>query len=288
MHRPAFQSGFSLVELIVVVVLLGILASGAGLLILQPIEAYDDQVRRQQLVDQGEMALRQIARDVRRALPNSVRIAPVGAGFAVEMVITTDGARYRDEVGGEFTTANDTLEFFTVDTDFNLLGFFNTANPLAAGRRLVIYNTSAAGIYTDAALNNNPGIVTTAGTALSLSTVTPATDDPEHRVNMNPAFQFAQQSPGQRVFVIDGPTSYICNPATNQIVRYSNYAFSAAQPIPPVGGSTGVVISQLSGCNMTYTPGTSQRGGILTVEITIADSGESISLLHQVHVVNVP
>ncbi|MBT8434588.1 MAG: prepilin-type N-terminal cleavage/methylation domain-containing protein, partial [Gammaproteobacteria bacterium] len=74
MHRPACQSGFSLVELIVVVVLLGILASGAGLLILQPIEAYDDQVRRQQLVDQGEMALRQIARDVRRALPNSVRI----------------------------------------------------------------------------------------------------------------------------------------------------------------------------------------------------------------------
>ena len=288
MHRSAFQSGFSLVELIVVVVLLGILASGAGLLILQPIEAYDDQVRRQQLVDQGEMALRQIARDIRRALPNSVRIAPVGAGFAVEMVNTVDGARYRDEVGGEYTTVNDTLEFAAADNDFNLLGFFNTTNPLAAGRRLVIYNTSAAGIYTDAALNNNPGIVTTVGTTLGLSTVTPATDDPEHRVNMNPAFQFAQQSPGQRVFVIDGPTSYICNPATNQIVRYNNYAFSAAQPTPPVGGSSGVVISQLSGCNMTYTSGTSQRGGILTVEITITDSGESISLLHQVHVVNVP
>ena len=90
------------------------------------------------------------------------------------------------------------------------------------------------------------------------------------------------------MFVIDGPTSYICNPATNQIVRYSNYAFSAAQPTPPVGGSSGVVISQLSACNMTYTPGTSQRGGILTVEITITDSGESINLLHQVHVVNVP
>lgn len=96
-------------ELIVVVVLLGVLAGGGGLLILQPIEAYDDPVRRQQLVDQGEMALRQIARDVRRALPNSVRVTPVGAGFAVEMVNTVDGARYRDEVGGEFTTANDTL-----------------------------------------------------------------------------------------------------------------------------------------------------------------------------------
>ena len=288
MHRTALQSGFSLLELIVVIVLIGILASGAGLLILQPIEAYDDQVRRQQLVDQGEMALRQIARDVRRALPNSVRITPVGAGFAVEMVNTIDGARYRDEVGGEFITPNDTLEFATTDTDFNLLGTFNTPGVLAAGQRLVIYNTSAAGIYSDAALNNNPGIVTTAGTTLTLSTVIPATEDAEHHVNLNPAFQFAQQSPGQRVFVIDGPTSYICNPATNQIVRYSNYAFSAAQPTPPVGGSSGVVISQLSACNMTYTPGTSQRGGILTVEITITDSGESINLLHQVHVVNVP
>ncbi len=288
MNRPAIQSGFSLVELIVVVVLLGVLASGAGLLIVRPIEAYDDQVRRQQLVDQGEMALRQIARDVRRALPNSIRVTPVGAGFAVEMVNTIDGARYRDEVGGEFTTANDTLEFAAADTDFNLLGLFNTPGLLAAGQRLVIYNTSAAGIYSDAALNNNPGIVTTAGTTLTLSTNTPATEDDEHHVNMAPAFQFAQQSPGQRVFVIDGPTSYICNPASNQIVRYSNYAFSAAQPTPPVGGTSGVVISQLSGCDMTYNPGTSQRGGILTVEITITDSGESINLLHQVHVVNVP
>lgn len=71
-------------------------------------------------------------------------------------------------------------------------------------------------------------------------------------------------------------------------MRYSNYAFSAAQPTLPVGGTSVVVISQLSGCSMTYSPGASQRGGILTIEITIADSGESINLLHQVHVVNVP
>jgi len=52
--------------LIVVVILVGILAIGGGMLIATPIEAYDAQQRRQQLVDQGEMALRQIAADVRR------------------------------------------------------------------------------------------------------------------------------------------------------------------------------------------------------------------------------
>ncbi len=103
------QSGFSLLELILVIVLLGVLASGAGLLITRPIEAYNDQLRRQQLVDQGEMALRQIARDLRRALPNSVRVTPTGGGWALEMVNSVDGARYRDEVGGDYTDQGDWL-----------------------------------------------------------------------------------------------------------------------------------------------------------------------------------
>ncbi len=288
--RGLRQSGFSLLELIVVVTLVGLLAVGGGMLVLRPIEAYDAQVRRQQLVDQGEMALRQIAREVRRALPNSIRISAVGAGWAVEMVNTIDGARYRDETGGDFTSLDDTLEFAAGDNNFNLLGNFTVVpmGGLAAGRRLVIYNTSAASIYGDAAANNNPGIVTTAGTAVTLSPTTPPSDDPEQRINLAPPFQFAQQSPGQRVFVVDGPTSYICDPATGRITRYTGYAYSAAQPTPPAGGSSDVVVSQLAGCNMSYSPGTSQRGGILTVEINIDDGGEAVDLLHQIHVVNVP
>ena len=286
------QAGFSLMELIVVVVLLGLLAGGAGMLIVNPIEAYDDQVRRQRLVDQGEMALRQIARDVRRALPNSVRVIGVGSGAAVELVPTIDGARYRDEIGGEFTTADDTLEFGGPDTRFNLLGFLNTFSAPATltGLRLVIYNTTStptAGIYADAAADLNSGIVTSSTTMLNLDDEMPITEV-EHRITMTPAFRFTQQSPGQRVFVIDEPVSYVCNPLTGSIVRHSGYGFNAAQPAAPGGSDVATVASQLSGCNMSYSGGTSQRGGILTIGITIADGGEAINLLHQVHVVNVP
>ena len=77
------QAGFSLLELILVIVLLGVLASGAGLLITTPIQAYSDQVRRTQLVDQADMSLRQIARDIRHALPNSVRFQNIGAVVAI-------------------------------------------------------------------------------------------------------------------------------------------------------------------------------------------------------------
>ena len=144
--------GFSLIELIVVIVILGALATGAGLLILKPIEAYDAQQRRTQLVDQGEMALRQIARDVQAALPNSLRTAN-GAGLeAVEMVNTVDGARYRDQIGGEFMADTDILEFSGNDTEFNFLGTLNNLAPGVINARLVIYNTSSAGIYSDAAI----------------------------------------------------------------------------------------------------------------------------------------
>jgi len=47
------QAGFSLFELILVIVLIGIMATGAGMLITSPIDAYRDQVRRQLLVDQA-------------------------------------------------------------------------------------------------------------------------------------------------------------------------------------------------------------------------------------------
>ena len=216
--RPG-QVGFSLFELILVIVLLGVMAGGAGLLITTPVDAYNDQVRRQLLVDQAEMALRQIARDVRRALPNSIRTTAVGAGWALEMVNTIDGARYRDETGGVYSANTDILEFSSADTEFNFLGQLNFTPPLVLGanQRLVIYNTAPTNIYNDAVLGSNPGIVTPAGTSLSLSN-----NGIEHHIVMAPAFQFSQQSPGQRAFIIDGPISYMCDPLSQSITRYHN------------------------------------------------------------------
>ena len=287
------QHGFSLLELIVVVILLGVLAGGAGLLIATPIEAYEDQQRRQQLVDQAEMSLRQIATDLRRALPNSVRVSTAGGLTGVEFVNTVDGARYRDQIDDSLvpaTGAGDFLDFTVADTDFNLLGSFTRITGFSAGQRLVIFSTTPATLYQDALLGNNPGIITPGGATLTLSNSALYADEQHVEIDLGggAGFQFAQASPGQRLFVVDGPVSYICNTATRQLWRHDGYGYALAQSLTP-GGTAVPVATQVAGCNMSYNTGTAQQGGLLTLEITIDDaSGESVTLLHQVQVENVP
>lgn len=289
MKRYPSQCGFSLLELIVVLVLLGILAGVGGLLIISPIEAYDAQVRRQQLVDKGEMALRQMAADVRRALPNSLRLSTVGSGRALEMVNVVDGARYRDEFGGIYTpNPNFVLDFISPDDSFNLLGTLSNPAIFDANNRLVIYSTSD-NIYAEAVdpITPNEGIITPAGISLGVNNLG-AGITREDQITLTTPFLFTRQSPGQRVFFIDGPISYICDPDSGRILRYSNYTFIDPQSSAP-GGTSTTVVNQLLGCSMTYSPGTAQRGGILTIEIAIGDAGgESVNLLHQLHVENLP
>ena len=297
------QAGFSLLELILVIVLLGVLASGAGLLITTPIQAYSDQVRRTQLVDQADMSLRQIARDIRHALPNSVRFQNIGAGWALEMVNTVGGSRYRDEAGGDYTGDEDALDFTNLDVSFNLLGLLSIT-AFEASHRLVVYNTASADIYADITDTITPyeGIVTPKISAaapvfsLTLSVNSPLTSDDEHTIVMDPGFLFTRQSPGQRIFVIDGPISYVCDPSANntRIDRYTGYDYQNPQVSTNAalsvlnGTRAGAVATQVTKCSISYQAGTGQRGGIVTLGITVSDAGESLSLLHQVHVANVP
>ena len=72
------QQGFTLIELIITIVLGGIVAAITSSILTQPINAYMDSSRRATLTAAADSALQRMQRDIRRALPNSIRISADG------------------------------------------------------------------------------------------------------------------------------------------------------------------------------------------------------------------
>lgn len=260
-------AGFTLVEMIVVIVIVGILAALGGKFIVEPVTGYVDLSRRTRLVDQAEMALRRMQRDIRHALPNSIRID--ASGQFLEMLNTVDGGRYRRYP--DPLTGGDILDFSLADTGFDVLGQL-TQIPMA-GQNLVVYNTSSSGTSGNAYAAGADNLAT-AGVG---STV-------EHIV-MGPGFDFSNSSPSQRFFLVDTPITYACEGGV--LNRYDGYSIATTQPTPPVGVGD-LVTRSVSGCNFSYDPGASQRAGLVTLKLSLSEAGETITLLHQVHVVNAP
>jgi len=276
----------TLIELVIVIVLSAIVVSFMTRLIVIPIDAFTAQKQRAQLGDAADGALRLIARDLRSALPNSVRTQVNGNVTALEMLATVDGARYQDN--GPLSNTALSLDFTAPDAAFSTtVPFSQITLPYSSSNSyLAIYNVGVPGANAYALAN----VMTPTGTTI---TITAGVTSNAQLVTLNPAFQFSFGSPAKRVYLVSGPISYLCNTSSGLLTRYSGYAISAAQPataaaLIAAGASSGLVATNATGCQFTYASGTSQRVGMATLVLQLASNGQVIQLLEQTHLVNAP
>jgi MSHA biogenesis protein MshO len=280
------MSGMTLIELVIVIVLSAIVVSFMSRLIVIPINAFTAQKQRAQLGDAADSAMRFMARDLRSALPNSVRTSVNGSVTALEMLATVDGARYQDN--GPLSNAGLSLDFTMPDAGFSTtVPFSQITLPYSSSNSyLAIYNIGVPGANAYALAN----VMTPAGTTI---TITAGATANAQLVTLNPAFQFSFGSPGKRVYLVSGPLSYLCDTSSGLVTRYSGYTVSATQPVSAAaltaaGASSGVVATNATGCQFTYASGTSQRVGMATLVLQLSSNGQMVQLLQQTHLVNAP
>src|SRR6202049_3256025 len=276
--------GFTLIELVITIAVGSVVVAFMALFIVTPMTTYTAQTRRATLVDAADSALRFMGRDIRAALPNSVRVSP--SGSVLELLATVDGARYQDS--GPLSNPALALDLTAKDGAFaTTVPFTQLTLPWTSSAYfLSIYNVGVPG----ADAYQMDKVITTAGTTITISAGATAN---QNLVTLSPAFQFAFGSPGQRVFLVSGPVSYLCDTAAATLTRYSGYTIASAQPasaaaLNAAGASAALVASNVAGCQFALSFGTAQRNALATLTLQIAQSGESVQLLHQVQVVNAP
>lgn len=273
--RPVIRTarGFTLIEVILVTVLIGILAAVSVVFILPPFQAAGDLERRAALVDAADLALNRMTREARNALPNSVRVLNPGH---VEFITTVTAGRYRrlPAPGG----GSDRFVPARSEDSFDVLGGLTDAAAVAprgagidcgngGGHCLSVYNTGQPGF--NAYNGENIAAITGAdGASISYDSG-----------GSGPAF--ATHSPNQRFYVVDTVVSYICS--DGELRRHSDYGLGASP-----AGTGALLAANVENCQFTYTPGTAARRGLLTLRLDLAQNSEAVFLLAQAQVMNTP
>lgn len=300
MPDRAAQRGFTLVEIVLVIIVASVMAAMIASFVTLPVRSAVDVARRAELTDLADNALRRMERDLRRALPNSIRVTTVGASTFLEFLEVRAGGRYRSEPSGAATSAascsdaagsggdadglanEDVLEFGIADRCFRTLGVVaDLAAIMPNSDWLVVYNLGPGYASADAYASGNA----TGGNKARITAVDVGSGGEQRIVFETHTFQ--SLSPGARFQVVSGAVSYECNPTDGVIRRYSEYGVVAAQSTT-FSVAPAVLASNVSTCSITYTSGATERSGLVRLAVTLAKEGESIALDYEVLVGNVP
>ena len=254
------QCGFTMVELVTVIAVLGILAVGTVRFISDSSSGFASTIARAELAGDTRFALERLSRNLRDALPNSVRTN----GTCLEYVPVVSASTYLS------------LPVALAAGSFRAVPF---DPPVAGGVRVAVFpDTGVYSLGTPAMIS--PPVTVSAPDAANEVTVTFASP---HR--------FVTESPEKRVFLVLDPVSYCVD--AGRLWRYQGYGFLALQAAP--GGLPDARPERSLIAEQVATPApfslagaTLTRAAVVAIDVTFERGDDRIGIQHLVQVRNVP
>lgn len=290
--------GFTLVELVMVMVITGIIAA-TGVVFFKPvINSYFAAQRRAALTDMADTALRRMGREIRSAVPNSIRWPN---NQCIELVPTSTGGRYRmasDTVNDTpaplpctpSATCSAPLNITQPVTQFDVLSPMPASpnvNAPAVNDWVVIDNQNTNDVYA--------GVDSSQITAIT----TPAATAGLTRIAIN-SKQFPSGYTGGRFTIVPNNggnpvVDYVCSGVGIASGNGTGTLYRVTRPFnstnPPTCSTTNgfILVSNVQTCNLIYNASTdgTQQNALVWMELQITQSNESVTADYGVHVDNV-
>lgn len=267
----ACNRGFTVVELVVVIVIMAVLGVGVAQFIVNTSDSYVSTALRDRQGSAARAVVERISRELRNALPNSVRTS--GDQQCLEYIPVLGGSIYTE------------IPLITAASSFSSIPFTSSQAAPTPGR-VAVYP-----INTDATYN-----LSSASGATISSLVDSSREDLASTgvvsVELTQPHRFPLDSPSQRWFMVGNPVSF-CFSGT-RLFRYQEYGYLVSQPAP---GGFGVGNEQTpdrtlltNGATGSFVviPASLQRNALVQMELDLRERGEGISIIHEVQLRNVP
>ena len=260
------NAGFTLMELIVVIIILGVMAVGIGGFIKLSTQTYLNVTERDELLANARFSVERLNREIRNAVPNSIREKRNGAMHCLEFVPILTSTVYTEiPVAPEpaVSTLNIIPFQLTIDADDDAV--------------IIVYPLNNADVYEDHSDNT--------GKAFKIESYPAAGAEIELTQNVI----FAEDSPTQRAYIFNSPISYCLS--ENELRRYSGDNLNALQQLPPfLQGSSSLMAKQINFSNSSFTieEPSLQRNAVVQINLTFSRDGEQVTFDNAVHINNIP
>ncbi|MGL5394897.1 MAG: PilW family protein [Shewanella sp.] len=275
-NKRLYTQGFTLVEMVTVILILGILVVGVSSFIIFGTRIFVESSSVDQVLSQSRFAVERITRELRSALPNSVRLNGDNLTYqCVEFVPIEASTTY--------------LAMPIAPSAAALTGSVildNVSSKIAVNQYVWIYPLTDSDVYNSARQKRAQiNSISTAANQVSLTFTANA--------------RFAEASPRQRIYFASAPVSYCFEKASssNELIlkRYTGYGLNASQPVPADMGS-GVLMAQGIANALTnsadlpliLTPSSLVNNAMVHLQPRFNVNGETFQYRHQVQVINVP
>ncbi|WP_278386446.1 PulJ/GspJ family protein [Stutzerimonas kunmingensis] len=275
------ERGFTLVELIMVIALAGIVAVMITSVLSRPLQGFADQSRRAELTDLAAMALNRMARDIRLAVPNSVKNEEgclPGNCTTLEFLQISEAGRYRGNQSERFDPPR------CPGSGDCLIPVLSPPLDIKKAKWMVIYNTNKE-VWSPPS-SAGQAVITPSDAEVILGDCPPGDDAGLQCLELKEAgeFSFKSPSPAHRFYLSDGAIRYRCG--ADGSGAYKLYR-AVSEDLKTYSGES-TVVDSVTRCSLSYETSINTRNGLVTLHLSLTKGGETVSLLQQVHVDNAP